>query len=398
MFKKYILVSLFTILITPVLVSAQAGETATNTIALATTTDTVVEDIVIISEAYKNLDDKARQVESEIRLEFRNGIDKAITEIRAQDDIEAYILQRAVDESRENAYSTLRSTFNESAPTDVSVIQNVKSIVLSSIEDIELSLETISTIEVDMSNISERVDTILTDFTETVEENNRVISERDGQLINTDSDNDGISDYDETYIFNTDPNNESTTGGGLSDAEKIEQGIDPTSPTLEPIQFEDPREENEAAISDLYTVEEVRLDEESRNVVMRGKALPNSYITLYIYSTPVIVSVKTDNRGEWVYTLDKELENGEHEIHVATVNNSGKLLARSNPVAFTQTDTAAALGAFASIGDTPASGTGNFFQDNFVLIVVSIVLLAILITISLFGRNPKTAVPEDQLK
>jgi hypothetical protein len=106
-----------------------------------------------------------------------------------------------------------------------------------------------------------------------------------------------------------------------------------------------------------------------------GTGLPNSYITVYIFSTPTIVKVKTDSRGEWTYTLDKELEDGEHEVHVATVDNSGKILARSNAIPFTQTAEAAALGAFVGIGDDPVTGTGNFVQDNFVFLVLIIVLI-----------------------
>lgn len=137
--------------------------------------------------------------------------------------------------------------------------------------------------------------------------------------------------------------------------------------------------------------------ETPKRLRISGTGLPNSYITVYIFSTPTIVKVKTDSRGEWTYTLDKELENGEHEVHVATVDNSGKILAKSNAIPFTQTAEAAALGAFVGIGDDPVTGTGNFVQDNFVFLVIVIVLIGILITISLFGKKSDEELAKEEL-
>ena len=65
-----------------------------------------------------------------------------------------------------------------------------------------------------------------------------------------------------------------------------------------------------------------------------GKALPNSFVTLYIFSNPVVVTVKTDISGTWTYTLDQELENGNHELHLAVVDAGGKILVKSPSVPF----------------------------------------------------------------
>ena len=69
---------------------------------------------------------------------------------------------------------------------------------------------------------------------------------------------------------------------------------------------------------------------------IKGKALPNSFVTIYIYSLPIIVTVKADANGAWTYTLDKELDDGEHEIYVATTDNTGKIAAKSAPFTFTK--------------------------------------------------------------
>jgi len=46
-------------------------------------------------------------------------------------------------------------------------------------------------------------------------------------LMEIDSDKDGISDFDEINIYKTDPNNPDTDGDGLSDCEEIDKGLNP---------------------------------------------------------------------------------------------------------------------------------------------------------------------------
>ncbi len=82
---------------------------------------------------------------------------------------------------------------------------------------------------------------------------------------------------------------------------------------------------------------------QANEVILSGRALPNSFITLYVYSTPVIVTIKTNADGEWHYILDTELENGQHTVYTATVTNSGKILAQSSPYLFTKTAEAVTL-------------------------------------------------------
>jgi hypothetical protein len=69
-------------------------------------------------------------------------------------------------------------------------------------------------------------------------------------------------------------------------------------------------------------------------ITFTGRALPNSFVTLYVFSTPVVVTVKADASGAWSYTLDSELEDGNHELYVATVDAGGRILARSPAIPF----------------------------------------------------------------
>ena len=69
-------------------------------------------------------------------------------------------------------------------------------------------------------------------------------------------------------------------------------------------------------------------------ISFRGKTLPNSFATLYIYSLPIVVTVKTDSEGNWNYTLDKDLEDGNHQVYVAVTDVKGQVVASSNPIPF----------------------------------------------------------------
>jgi len=68
-----------------------------------------------------------------------------------------------------------------------------------------------------------------------------------------------------------------------------------------------------------------------------GTAGPFTFVTLYIYSTPVVITVQADASGRYEYVFDETLEDGSHELYVATVNNTGKIVAKSDPVPFVKT-------------------------------------------------------------
>lgn len=174
---------------------------------------------------------------------------------------------------------------------------------------------------------------------------------RDGLALYTDTDKDGVSDYDEEHIYRTDPTNPHTIPGVLSDGEKILQGIDPLSVSAMPIPVQSPRTEG-FVVNDLFEVEAIVATSvpvvaptgvsheapvaTTTAIAFSGRALPNSFVTLYIFSTPIVVTVKADSTGRWRYRLDKELPDGAHELYVAMVDNSGSIIAKSPAVPFTK--------------------------------------------------------------
>lgn len=157
-----------------------------------------------------------------------------------------------------------------------------------------------------------------------------------------DTDKDGISDFDEQNLYNTNPEFPDTDNDGIQDGVEIMRGFDPLNPDAEAvIQYEMPQESLALVQEESLKVERIvpviKNDDEAGKSVqaeITGKALPNSYVTLYIFSTPTIVSVRTDENGAFSYTFEKELEDGDHEVYVAITDNTGAIVARSNPFRF----------------------------------------------------------------
>ncbi len=169
-----------------------------------------------------------------------------------------------------------------------------------------------------------------------------------------DFDKDGLTNLEEK-VRGTDPYLVDTDRDGFSDGDEIKTGYDPTkfSPgdDRDKITFEDPRVvveeekknfEKKRTTDERYKVETVEFvaaaaSGEKDKIRFSGTALPNTYLTIYVYSTPTVITVKTDAEGNWSYDLDANIEDGDHEIYVAVTDNTGKITARSEGLPFVKT-------------------------------------------------------------
>jgi hypothetical protein len=172
--------------------------------------------------------------------------------------------------------------------------------------------------------------------------------------LNVDSDQDGISNEEEKRI-GTDPNSADTDKDGYIDGDEVKKGFDPLKSSRgddDKIVFESPKDKGEVK-NNLVKIESVEMvanaaegDKESatkkKEIQLIGKGLPYSFVTIYIYSeTPTVVTVMTDENGNWSYSMDKDLENGVHEAYVAITDNEGHITAKSEPFVFVKTAQAA---------------------------------------------------------
>jgi hypothetical protein len=195
-----------------------------------------------------------------------------------------------------------------------------------------------------ITTLDEALEVRLAMYAKRVETFERIRSERSGGRATQDTDADGISDLDETILFNTDPSQADTDEDGISDGIEIARGFDPISSESEAIvAYEDPRT-IPIITPDVLIVHDVTpAIIETQNAPLRvaaevrGKGIPNSFATLFIFSEPTIITVRTESDGSFSYRFDRELPDGRHEVYVALTDNAGAIVARSEPFAFIKT-------------------------------------------------------------
>jgi hypothetical protein len=136
---------------------------------------------------------------------------------------------------------------------------------------------------------------------------------------------------------------------------------------------------------------------EKRQVVkekvrLTGKALPNMYVTLYIYSeVPTIAVVKADRNGNWVYELNNKLADGRHEAYVTINDHTGKVVAKSALFGFVKTAEAvtvenSGLANLGSLSDEPIQPV-QAARRTYALVVFTIIGLGLLIGVFLVVRS-----------
>jgi len=153
------------------------------------------------------------------------------------------------------------------------------------------------------------------------------------ELSFKDSDQDGIYDWQEINL-GTDPLNPDTDQDGFLDEIETKYGFDPKKPDPAPKMFAgDPKKEGK--ISERLSVEKVEILEGKLKIT--GKGTPKSFVTIYIYSSPIIAMVRVNEKGYFEYTLEKSLADGTHSVYVALTNNQGKVEEKSPTFAFVKT-------------------------------------------------------------
>ena len=246
------------------------------------------------------------------------------------------------------------------------------------------------------------------------------VSARVGARTFLDTDQDGVTDFDEVNIYGTDPTKEDSDNDGMTDETEILMGSDPlAAETPEPaaramtatapgeaapaegtentdtakwrVAFGNPKAEG-PVIPEFATTTGVSAHTEvdtrastTRNLLtFEGHSIPNSIVTLFIFSDPIVVRVKTDDTGAWTYTLDKELADGSHQMYSAITDASGKILAKSDPLPFVKQAAAVSIGS--ELAAAPAAPAAPGFMSNSDMIALVLVFVGVLgIALSVIG-------------
>lgn len=252
-----------------------------------------------------------------------------------------------------------------------------------------------------LSFTTQEIEKLTLRITADVETTNKIITERTGVTAETDTDRDGITDFDEIVIYKTNPQVADSDGDGFTDGAEVLSGFNPTDSTPQvPVAYESPQDSG-IIRDDLLRVETIATESVDDDVMyapaalITGKGLPNSFVTLYIFSTPIVVTVRTDSEGSWIYRFDKELEDGQHQIYAGITDNAGKIVAKSNPLTFVKVAEAYELLEAPAPGVIKGTDTDNSDTHSMISLilvtasisVVAIGLVLILLGVHLESRN-----------
>jgi hypothetical protein len=271
--------------------------------------------------------------------------------------------------------------------------RSIVDVALASPEDRFIADDLAKSLQLEIDQIANKVETF-----------ESLRRERSEGKVSKDSDGDGITDIDERVLFNTDPLRADTDGDGFTDGAEIIRGFNPLDAASEAaIVYKSPKETIGIVANNNLQVTEVTpeitlsgITEEAPSIQARvkGKALPNSFVTLYIFSTPTIVTVRTEADGSFEYTFSKELEDGEHQVFVALTDNTGDIVAQSAPFTFIkQAEAFTAVDAEAVISDTQStelnSSGASSFQTVLSMSVLALGILLIMLGVGLRSNRPE---------
>ena len=183
------------------------------------------------------------------------------------------------------------------------------------------------------------------------EESITLVSEQKLEMISPavlviDTDSDGLPDDLENY-YGTDILNPDTDSDGYLDGQEINNNYNPLGEgellvertnldkiILSATGLEQPKSNTDKLTED-FEVYEVVNNKEEEKIVLSGQADANAWILIYLYSDlPLVLTTQVDANGNWSYTLDENLVDGQHQAYVTVNDDTGKIIKQSNPLSF----------------------------------------------------------------
>ncbi|EKE19957.1 MAG: hypothetical protein ACD_8C00076G0004 [uncultured bacterium] len=141
------------------------------------------------------------------------------------------------------------------------------------------------------------------------------------------------------------------------------------------------------SINETLKIERVQLESENdgkNNIVLAGKAEPNAFVTIFIFSSdPIVITIKADANGNWNYELNHELEDGQHETYIAIRDEEGKILSKSEPIAFVKTAQAVDMIPVSQLTGNESPVERSFQQ--YILIAIIIMSACLVVALVLMG-------------
>lgn len=362
-----------------------------------------IEVIVKEKESKEISHEEKNDIEKSINQDVLPEIEKLDDKIKeitvAQNQLEQLEVKEKQEEKQEEIKKKLVQLTEEKKEIKENIVKKTEKILEK--EEIKLEVgEVIKSQPVKKAEVLVKKEIIKQNITQQVENLDQSLSSKEKEnqyklkeMEEIDNDKDGIPDVEEIRL-GTNLLSPDTDGDGYLDKDEIEHGYDPLTPSPgDKIVFEEPREKGEVKEEyQVASVEAKELEDKTIGILLTGKGLPNSFVTIYIYSSlPIVVVAKTDENGNWSYLLDKQLEDGEHQVYVTVTNNKGEINYKSEPKYFIKQAQAVTAIAASSIFDKESSGVIDDNQEpsrtGYLILGLSIISFCAGIALMIIGRR-----------
>jgi hypothetical protein len=399
---------------TPVKPTENAVATVTAEVSVvnrATEAEESQDKIRDIGASLRQFQREVRRVENAVKERVTREVENAFQKAEIASQKEQTPTRAFNSEERQRKIQQLTSKLSQDVRPAISSGDasseseaGLQPVLRSSLEEIRLLIKADTGIDVDLSPSARTVLDVVSENTDQVTKAREELLGRGGLDLYGDADKDGISNYDEQNIYKTDPLNAFTSNSSLTDGERVLLGLNVLTDGSEQVPVESPKVSGDVIenVFEVHTIsvalkpldpgsteKSAELDSSAlpafkEEVTFAGRALPNSFVTLYVFSTPVVVTVKADASGAWSYTLDTELEDGAHELYVATVDAGGRILAKSPAVPFVKRAEAAEFTPLL-IPETPEVTPLSLLQNNLTLVGIVAFIVFALIALVILG-------------
>jgi len=328
-------------------------------------------------ESLKETEKKAEKIIDEAKSEIEKATTEAVPEVKKE---VSQKIKEEIEPKIKEMKEKVEKEVEAKEATKISQIQREKEslkneIAKKSLESVEKRITQLppkekEKIEATKNEIQKKIEETLnkaeTQFKEIAKEKKEIYP-----AAFKDSDQDGLSDWQEV-ILDTNPFNPDTDGDGYLDGIEYKSGFDPKKPGLaDKILWQDPREKGK--VGERVAIEKVEITDKKLKII--GQGVPNSFVTIYIFTKPIVALAKVNENGFFEYVLDKELADGTHTVYVALTNNKGEIEEKSAPYTFLQTQ-----GKILKISEIPtaevAAPPSEALKRSFLVLVLGLIALS----------------------
>lgn len=281
------------------------------------------------------------EIESRVNSLLGEGTDiEELRELRAS-YVTSYLEARKEDYSDDYLADYLPKFDRLFAKYASAIAGGTDALVILADDQIEKYLDTVIVDGAENSeSFGQELTALLLDIKQSIQTKEAEVAKLSGGDSAFDIDKDGLTDYDEVVIYDTDPKLSDTDNDGIIDSIEVILGYTPNDAKFEAVSRIADDVDAGVLNGDLLAILAVEpfylyTDTDSNPKVLTsvsGKGIPNSFARLYLGDSPESIIVKVGPDGTFTQTIDKDFVKIQGEVVLAVTDNTGRIVMRGQPL------------------------------------------------------------------